>query len=79
MAKLPKMKKVTSFSDLRAKAATDPRYNKLGILAAGNLGHQPRNFTDAMNSLQMEAMESGLGEEGIVDEINFCIDMVKEV
>lgn len=44
------------------------------MLAASNLGGDPKNIEDAIRTLIDNANETD--EDGIVNEINFCIDLV---
>jgi len=68
---LPKIK---SLSELYWKANTDKRYERLAIVAAQNLGGFIHNFQQAKTWLDTNALETD--EKGIVDEINFCRDIV---
>jgi hypothetical protein len=78
---------VTSIYDLKAKCNNDnpnhEKYQKLAIIAARNLGcSQPQPTLDQafswFNTNVMETQDGeGGGEEGVVGEINFCIDLVK--
>ena len=65
---------VTSLGMLQHLAATHDSYRKLAIISAENLGGSPRNLQEAMKWLNMNAMETD--EQGVVDEVNFCLDMV---
>ena len=47
---------------------------RLKMLAASNLGGDPKNIEDAIRTLIDNANETD--EDGIVNEINFCIDLV---
>ena len=69
---MPKVKPIDSIMELYSKAKTDPNYEKLAIISSANLGSHGDNFQTAMNYLNMVADETS--EEGVVDEINFCID-----
>jgi len=76
--------KVKSFSDLRAKAKTDERYQKLAIAAAENVGGPATDFEGAIRYLLGHVMslvgEYGMdedeAEETMLDEINFCRDCI---
>jgi len=65
--------KVTSLGDLREKAAKDPAYARLAILASSNLGGTGKNLQEAFHWLQLVASETS--EESVVDEINFVADL----
>ena len=68
--------KVQSLNELYRLAHSDPRYNKLAMVSASNLGGDIRVFGDAVMWLNCNAAESPLGERGVVDEVNFCRDLV---
>jgi len=68
--------KVTSIGDLFHRAATDPRYAELAMISASNLGGTCKDLKEARQWLNCNAMESD-SEQGVVDEINFCRDLVK--
>jgi hypothetical protein len=68
------MTKVKSLGDLRSKAQTDKRYEKLAIAAAENLGKKCDTLDKAMRWLETNAMETD--EDGVVDEINFVRDCI---
>jgi hypothetical protein len=83
MAKTPKktklVPKVRSLFDLRYRSkgqdAEAPRYAQLACLASANLGG-PREPLDAcLRWLDTNAVE--VDERSVVDEINFCRDLVK--
>ena len=84
MAKLKKIKKITSLNDLRIKCSDDPqkeKYQQLAIIASDNLGG-PANPTldQAFHWFDVNVMETdpeGSSDKGVVDEINFCLDLVK--
>lgn len=63
---------VTSLADLSLLASSYPSYEQLAITSAKNLGGYATTLREAMNVLHMNAMETG-SEEGVVDEINFCL------
>ena len=75
---------VRSIGHLRALARENPQYNQLALIAASNLGGTKENTKDldsAIRWLECNAMESGDeesggGEKGVVEEINFCRDLV---
>jgi hypothetical protein len=66
---------VTSLMMLEHLASTHDSYRKLAIISAENLGWMPRNLSEAMRYLRNEAMETD-SEQGVVEEVNFCLDMV---
>ena len=70
------MRKVTSLNDLYNLAAKDERYAKLLIISAENLGGRINSQQDAMQHLDMNADAVG-DEEMVVDEVNFCLDLVE--
>lgn len=77
--KIKLIPKVTSLYDLATKAASEPRYVALAIVAAKNLGYEGMEgreilFSNALNWLKMNANETD--EDGVVDEINFVRDCV---
>ena len=53
-------------------ASTHDEYRKLAFLSAQNLGGSPKTLPEAMKWLRINAMETD-SEQGVVDEINFCI------
>ena len=72
---MAKLKKVKSLATLRSWAEMDPRYLKLAIVSAKNLGG--REITDlksAMAWLRTNAEETD--EKGVIGEVNFCRDLV---
>ena len=71
----PQKLKVSSIGDLHTKAFLDPRYHELALIAATNLGGEARTLGQAIQVFNNNASE-GVGEEGVVDEINFCADLV---
>ena len=83
---MSKLKPVQSMSDLYrlcSKGEHQEQYKKLVECAALNLG-MPENWGARPNLkgsdlhiewLNVSAMETS--EEGVVDEINFCLDLVK--
>ena len=74
--------KVSSLGDLLGKAALDPRYAQLALLAASNLGgsHDPEQYrsikdvANAMRWLRMNAQETS--ERGVIAEVNAVRDLV---
>ena len=73
--KLPPLAKVHSIADLFFRADTDPRYAKLALAAASNLGMTGTADCDnARRWLETNAMETD--EAGVVAEINFCRNLV---
>jgi hypothetical protein len=75
----PTMKPIESLAELRTKAADDPQYDALAVVAARNLGGPLKcSLSDALRFLELNAMESELGEDGVVEEVNFVIDLVPE-
>ena len=71
--------KVISINDLYWKCKEGPdceKYQQLAIASAQNLGGASNSTVDrAIDWLKINAGETT--EEGIVDEINFCIPLVK--
>ena len=74
-AKPAPLAKVASIGDLQHKAILDPRYHELALIAASNLGGNPENLDSAIRTFWDNSTEGGT-EEGVVDEINFCLDLV---
>lgn len=69
--------KVGSLCELENLARTNPQYAQLALIAAENLGGDLRSTLErAMQWLRTNAMETT--EEGVVDEVNFCRDLVKD-
>ena len=73
------IKKVTSLCELRMLAVTDEKYHQLLMISASNLGGDPKNASEAYQTLIDNASceTDGCSEEGVVDEVNFCRDLVK--
>jgi hypothetical protein len=67
---------VKSIADLRQLAKTDKRYEQLAIISAQNLGGTSKTLDSAIQWLLTNAMETD--EKAVVDEINFCRDLVEE-
>ena len=63
----------SSLSELHVKAAEDPRYDKLAMESAENLGGSPKTLSEAMDWLWLHVgeTESDDPEQLIVDEVNF--------
>jgi hypothetical protein len=70
-----KMAPIQSLSQLKCKARKDETYSQLAIIAAKNLGGDPKTLDEALRWLDISASEGG-DEEGVVEEINFCIPLV---
>jgi hypothetical protein len=69
---MKKLAPVGSIRHLVSLARTDARYRKLAIDAANNLGAFANDdFDRAIRWLEINASETD--EEGVVEEINFCI------
>ena len=66
--------KVVSLYDLRQKAAADPRYERLALSAARNLGGDAKNLNDAIRWLEINMLETD--EDGVINEINFVRDCI---
>lgn len=70
-----KLKKVKSLGELRNLAASDERYAKLLHAASENLGGRIGDTLEgAYRNLINNANETD--EDGVVDEVNFCRDLV---
>lgn len=70
------IKKVSSINELYNFAREDSRYLKLAQLSSQNLGGQPnQDLDECIRWLNINASESN-SEAGVVDEINFCRDLV---
>jgi len=72
---------VNSLNELYHLALTDEKYKQLLFIGASNLGYSgPKDNIDAakryLNMNVMETSEDG-DDRGVVDEINFCRDLVK--
>ena len=68
--------KVRSIPHLSQLARQDSRYAELAIVSANNLGGNVKTVDSAIRWLYVNAQDSG-SEEGVVDEVNFCRDLVK--
>lgn len=73
--KLSRLPKVTSLNELENLASENQRYQQLAIIAAQNLGGALNELEAAMRWLRTNAMETT--EEGVVEEVNFCRDLVR--
>ena len=69
-----KLKPVNSVYDLNNKARVDANYARLASLASANLGGPKEPLQECLRWLNINAAETD--EDGVVDEINFCIDLV---
>ena len=68
---------VRSISELHMLAQKSEVYKQLALIASSNLGGIPTtNLEKAINWLRINADETD--ESGVVDEINFCRDLVKQ-
>jgi len=75
MAKSKKLKAVKSLRELKNLAAVDERYANLLKAASENLGGGIGDDVEAAyQNLINNANETD--EEGVVDEVNFCRDLV---
>lgn len=73
------MTPVRSLMQLETLARKDPRYRRLAILGASNLGGPPSEKDDlegAMRWLRVNASDPEASEDGVIDEVNFCRDLV---
>ena len=68
---------VTSIGNLLTRATTDTRYRQLAMISASNLGGVCKDLPEAIQWLYCNANDGPMGEQGVVDEINFCRDLVK--
>lgn len=76
MAKVqPKVKKVKSLMELKNLARTNPDYAKLLCLASHNLGGPKEDIEKCYRWLEINASETN-SEDGVVDEVNFCIPLL---
>jgi len=73
---MAKLKPVKSLGELFRKAANDAKYKKLLFAASENLGGpgEEGGFEAAKSNLLNNAYETD--EEGVVDEVNFVIDLI---
>ena len=65
---------IHSIGDLAYRAKLDPQYKKLAMISASNLGGDAKDLTESINWLSQTALE--ISEAGVVEEINFCRDLV---
>lgn len=75
MKKKITLEKVTSLGDLARRAASDPRYHALTMIAANNLGRKCKTVMEAASWLNTNAMETD--ETGVVREVNGVRDCVE--
>jgi hypothetical protein len=78
------MTPVANLADLRRRAQVDASYRRLALIAAENLGGDPREDLDkALRWLRMNALEvdtergDGRGERLVVDEVNSWLRRVE--
>ena len=73
---MKKLAPIQSLAQLNTKAQRDERYKNLAIVAANNLGGAVKegDYQSAIRWLKVSAMESD--EDGVVEEVNFCLDLV---
>ena len=69
-----KLQPINSLNELYQLAGQHTQYQKLAMIAASNLGGSPTDLASAMRWLNINADETS--EEGVVDEVNFCLDLV---
>jgi hypothetical protein len=72
---MPVIPKVRSLLELEQKAKSDPRYLSLAKVAASNLGGPHGTLAESMRWLRTNGMETD--EDGVVDEVNGCRDLVE--
>jgi len=72
------MKPITTLAHLRQLAATDERYRRLAAIASSNLGGpaQQAPLAEHLRWLETCAMETD--EQGVVDEVNFCLTLARQ-
>ncbi len=70
------MKEIKSLAELRTKAATDPSYDALAVVASRNLGGPGRTLAAALDWLDLNAANTS--KAFVVEEVNFVIDLVPE-
>jgi hypothetical protein len=70
--------KVTCLNELYNLAAKDDKYRQLLLISASNLGG-PSSTPDIAYQTLIDNATAGDGcsEEGVIDEVNFCRDLVK--
>lgn len=72
-----KMTPIKSLYELESLGSMDQMYEQLAIISAKNLGGDNITSLDkAMSWLRINAMEAESGEQGVIDEVNFCRDLV---
>lgn len=72
---MSKLNKINSLSELRRLSKTNDLYKKLLLISASNLGSNHGGDADkAYRCLEINAMETS--EEGVIEEVNFCLDLV---
>ena len=75
MAKKVLIPAVKSLAELQMKVRTDPKYRALLLAGSENLGWDGEgDLEGAYQWLLTNAAETT--EEGVVDEVNFCRDMI---
>lgn len=68
---------IQSLAHLRAQSNKDPRYKKLAILVAEQMGYKPNNNLDeAIRQLRVEANDTS--EDEVVEEINFLRSEIED-
>ena len=73
-----KLQEVDSLSDLWLKANESEDYQKLVTIASQNLGSAEEDHWKKYHRwLEINAMETN--EMGVVDEVNFCIDIAQDL
>ena len=72
------LKPVKSLADLKHRAQTNAQFEQLAIVAAQNLGGDPvTSLSQAMYWLTCNAVDSPMGEEGVIEEVNFCRSLIQ--
>lgn len=66
---------VRSLGELARRAEDDPRYRRLALAAAENLGGRPATLAAALAWLRLNAQET-VDEAGVVDEVNALVEEV---
>ena len=82
--KVNKLKPISSINDLRCKCDDDPlkeKYQQLAVIASDNLGGPSHpTLEQCFHWFDVNVMETdpeGGSDKGVVDEINFCIPLLK--
>jgi len=76
MPKLKKVKTISELSYLCNNGKLKEQYTKLAAVSAQNLGgRSTASISENIQWLSTNAMETS--EDGVVDEINFCLDLVQ--